>query len=233
MRPLNDGSRLVLMPGLDGSGELFAPLLPLIDRHFEIIVVRYPDLDSFEDYVNHARACLPDGGPVALLAESFSSPVAIALMAEDRSRIRGAVLSAGFACSPRPLLSRAARYLPSGLVSCRPLYRLCLDLCALGGGEYPEARALSLSLMPHFDPAAMKHRAVLLQRLDVTGLLPEISLPVLCLRAGRDRVVPGKHADILLRGLRNARCIDIDGPHLLLQARPRECAAQIIRHLAV
>jgi len=186
---LNEAKRLVLMPGLDGSGELFAPLLPLIDRHFDIIVVRYPDLCSFDDYVNHARACLPDGGPVALLAESFSSPVALTLMAEDRSRIGGAVLSAGFACS--------------------------------------------LRLMPSLDPAAMKHRAVLLQRIDVTPLLAEIKSPVLCLRAGRDRVVPAKHADILLRGLRDARCVDIDGPHLLLQARPRECAAQIIRQLAV
>jgi len=230
---LNDVKRLVLMPGLDGSGALFAPLLPLIDRHFDIIVVRYPDLDSFDDYVNHARACLPDGGPVALLAESFSSPVALTLMAEDRSRIRGAVLSAGFACSPRPLLSRAARYLPPGLMTCMPLYRLCLDLFGLGGGDYPEARALSLRLMPRLDPAAMKHRAVLLQRIDVTPLLPKIQSPVLCLRAGRDRVVPAKHADILLRGLRNAHRVDIDGPHLLLQARPRECAAQIIRQLAV
>jgi pimeloyl-ACP methyl ester carboxylesterase len=230
---LNDGNRLLLMPGLDGSGELFEPLLPLLDRHFDMVVVRYPDLDSFDDYVNHVRACLPDGGSVALLAESFSSPVALALMARYQSRIRGAVLSAGFARSPRPLLSRAARYLPSGLMSCTPLYRLCLDLFALGGGDYPGARALSLRLMPHFDPAAMKRRAVLLRDIDVTALLGEIALPVLCLRATRDRVVPVKHADILQRGLRDARRVDIDGPHLLLQARPRECAEHVIRQLAV
>jgi pimeloyl-ACP methyl ester carboxylesterase len=230
---LNNGNRLLLMPGLDGSGELFAPLLPLLDRHFDTIVIRYPDLDSFDDYVSHARAALPDSGPVALLAESFSSPVALALMAEDGARIRGAVLSAGFARSPRPLLSRAARYLPSGLMACKPLYRLGLDFYALGGGDYPRARALSMRLMPDFDTAAMRHRAMLLQRIDVTALLPKIENPVLCLRARRDRVVAARHSDILLRGLRNARCVDIDGPHLLLQARPRECAAQIIRQLAV
>jgi hypothetical protein len=35
------------MPGLDGTGKLFAPIIPFLQPHFNLVIVTYPDLDSF------------------------------------------------------------------------------------------------------------------------------------------------------------------------------------------
>ena len=104
------------------------------------------------------------------------------------------------------------------------LRRLAVDLFGFNGGDYPEARALARRVTEEGDPAVLRRRAAILNRVDVTGLLPAIDNPVLCLRASRDRVVPAAHGAMLARRLTNARLIDIDAPHLLLQCRPEECA---------
>jgi pimeloyl-[acyl-carrier protein] methyl ester esterase len=65
----------------------------------------------------------------------------------------------------------------------------------------------------------------------VTSLLPRIELPILCLRARHDRVVPAWHADLLVDALPDAHCVDIDAPHLLLQTRPQACARAILEHI--
>ena len=44
---------LLLLPGLDGSGELFGPLARHLEAHCELIVGSYPDLSDFDAYVEH------------------------------------------------------------------------------------------------------------------------------------------------------------------------------------
>ena len=227
MRP-----RLLMLPGLDGSGELFAPLAGLLGEQYQVLVGRYPDLPGFDDYVEHAASLLPAEGPVCLLAESFSGPVAIALLARRRPRIRAAVLSATFAASPRPLLTRIAGWPAATRFTSPLLRRLAIDLFGLNGGDYPEARALAQRVSEEGDPAVLRRRMAILPRVDVTGLLSAIDIPVLCLRASRDRVVPSAHGAMLARRLANARLVDVDAPHLLLQCRPQQCAELIRGFLA-
>ena len=82
---------LILLPGLDGTGELFAPLLRRIERmHIhadepQLIAhaLRYPTHDKLdlrqlhhavEHYIAHN---LPEDARYVILGESFSGPVAI------------------------------------------------------------------------------------------------------------------------------------------------------------
>ena len=77
---------LVLLPGMDGTGDLFAPLVAALGPHMRTIIVRYPDEPL--DYASHeeiARAALPLGHPFILLGESFP----------DRSRFRLRLLLQG------------------------------------------------------------------------------------------------------------------------------------------
>jgi hypothetical protein len=52
---------------------------------------------------------------------------------------------------------------------------------------------------------------------------------MLLLRATRDRIVSGRLSQELANALPHAQGEIIDGPHLLLQALPHECAAAIGR----
>jgi pimeloyl-ACP methyl ester carboxylesterase len=58
-------------------------------------------------------------------------------------------------------------------------------------------------------------------------LLPRIETPVLYLRASNDRIVSSRLSLELTSLLPNVKVAEVHGPHLLLQARPRECAAAI------
>ncbi|HKJ29840.1 MAG TPA: hypothetical protein VKA22_06480, partial [Desulfuromonadales bacterium] len=65
---------LVMLPGLDGTGLVFDPLLEHLPEEIEVQVVRYPAdrVMSFQEHVDFARKQLPRKKPFVLLAESFS-----------------------------------------------------------------------------------------------------------------------------------------------------------------
>ena len=64
---------LILLPGLDGTGLVFEPLLKHLPATIEPVFVRYPGDTpmSFQEHIDFAGARLPDDKPFVLLAESF------------------------------------------------------------------------------------------------------------------------------------------------------------------
>ncbi len=224
---------LVLMPGLDGTGRLFEPVIPLLKEHFRISVVTYPDLDSFNDYINCARSQLPPEPGYSILAESFSGPVALALMAQQGDQIGPSVLTATFSRSPLQALTRLAGIIPSQMFSIGTLNEYCLDVFAYSSGDDTDTKPLAVDVTEQLDGALLKHRIQVLSRIDVTTMLADVQVPLLYLRATRDRVVSEGHAELLQNSLPNMRRVDIDAPHLLLQTRPRECCDHIFQHLGV
>jgi len=108
---------IVLLPGMDGSGTLFADFVSTLGSSLEIIVVSYPKeialgYDGLEEIV---RAQLPLGKPFFLLGESFSGPIAISLAAEKPDGLLGLILSCTFAKNPHPYfkpLKSLTRILP-------------------------------------------------------------------------------------------------------------------------
>ncbi len=224
---------LVLMPGLDSTGRLFAPVIPLLEQHFRLVVVTYPNLNSFNDYINCARSQLPAEPGYSLLAESFSGPVALALMAQQGDQIGPSVLSATFSRSPLQALTRMAAIIPSQLFSIGTLNEYCLDVSASSSGDDTDTKPLAVDVTEQLDGSQLKHRIEVHSRIDITAMLPDIQTPLLYLRATRDRVVSEAHAEMLQNNLPSLQRIDIDAPHLLLQTRPRECCDHIFQHLGV
>lgn len=80
--------------------------------------------------------------------------------------------------------------------------------------------------------ATIQNRLHVLSGIDMTSLLPRITAPVLYLQATQDRVVSDRLSRELTRALPRVSVRRIDGPHLLLQSRPAQCAAAITRFLA-
>lgn len=227
---MNQRRTLVLMPGLDGTGRLFAPLIPLLEPHFDLRVVTYPDLDSFDDYVECALRQLPAEPGYSLVAESFSSPVALTLLSK-RLDIGPSVLSAGFARSPLATLTRMAVHVPDHMFSIGALNEFCLDVDAVDDEDFSETQPLPLNVTEQLDGKTLKHRISVLSRIDVSALLPAIEAPLLYLYGVRDRIVSEIEASMIESYLPRVTRIDIDGPHLLLQTRPRECVPLIVRHV--
>ncbi len=95
---------LVLLPGMDGTGVLFAPLLGELDPRISPWVVPYPADEplSYDELLPLVRRALPSGEPFFLLAESFSGPLAIKLASEAPGNVRALVLVSTFIKNPLP-----------------------------------------------------------------------------------------------------------------------------------
>jgi pimeloyl-[acyl-carrier protein] methyl ester esterase len=228
---LNQRHTLVLLPGLDGTGKLFSPIIPLLAPHFELVVITYPDLDSFTDYVDCALNQLPQTPGFSLLAESFSGPVAIALMAQRPDLMGPSILCATFARSPLAALTRMANYVPEQMFSIGALNEFCLDVYATDDDDNSETQPLPLNVTEQLDGALLKHRIAVFSRIDVSALLPNIEVPILYLHATRDRIAAESDAQMIQEYLPAIERVDIDAPHLLLQTRPQQCAELIFQHV--
>lgn len=221
---MSAASHFVLLPGLDGTGELFAPLLEALDENITTSVVRYGAELTFDEYVESAGKALPE--QCVLIAESFSGPVAIAIAARHPGKIRALVLCATFAVSPFRTVLSGARFVPARLFRPNLMLPAVVDYFCFSGASV-SLRPSPVSVVGTVPPAIMRARLACLANVDVRSLLPRIATPVLCLRATKDRIVSSRLSRELTSQLPNVTETEIDGPHLLLQTRPRECAAAI------
>jgi pimeloyl-ACP methyl ester carboxylesterase len=211
--------RLVLLPGLDGTGNLFAPFVEALPEGLEGQIVRYPasHILSSSELAQLLKSATAGSGPFVLLAESFSSPLAIEWAATNPQNLRGLVICAGFASSPIPSWLRAV---------CSFLAPVCFLVT-------PPPTAVKLLLVGADPPTGMVAAVqsaissvkanVLIARLrsvlacDVRLALSRVTVPMLFVQPRQDRLVDGTMLEEMRRIKPSAVVEAIDGPHLLLQ----------------
>jgi len=197
----------VLLPGLDGTGRLFAPFLERLGGEQPVQVVSYPadDVLNYDALVDRVAMELPE--QCVLIAESFSGPIGIRLA----DRAQALVLVASFAVSPFPL-SWAWNGLGAWATRREPPEKFLRWL--LMDPECSPALMRELQgAMREVSPEVLRSRIASVLDVDVRGQLRITSTPVLYLRAKRDRLIRRWSAV-------GDQVRVIDGPHLLLQRRP-------------
>lgn len=106
---------LVLLPGLDGSGVLFRPLIGHLSSQFRPIVVAYPPDQAigYDELLPLVLQALPTSAPFAILGESFSGPLALMAAAHSPKGLQAVILCASFVRNPLrvnvPLLRHLVR----------------------------------------------------------------------------------------------------------------------------
>jgi pimeloyl-[acyl-carrier protein] methyl ester esterase len=162
-----------------------------------------------------------------LLAESFSGPLAIRLGADPPRGLAGVILCGTFAKNPYPWLGLVRPLAVRLPVKSLPRW---LRAPLLWGSGSPRRapprgqRAINVVSAP-----VIRRRIGEVLSVDETARLSVIELPLLVLTAARDWLLPRAATHLLLRSLPLAQFEEIDGPHLLLQSRPSECAAPVLR----
>jgi pimeloyl-ACP methyl ester carboxylesterase len=218
---------LLVLPGLDGTGELLAPFIAAAPPGCRARALRLPEegSQSYPRLAEWLHSQLPEE-PVVLVAESFSVPLAI-LVAGQRShaasgtRVLGLVLSTAFVQQPLPgLVAAAIRYLPSSAWE-RPPPELVLRTF-LTGGDARLAAALR-QVMLGVSGKVIAERLAVASAVDVSAEFRELHCPVSCLHAGRDRLLDARSCARMRATRPDADYVQIvDAPHLLLQTRPAE-----------
>ncbi len=222
---------LVLLPGLDGTGELFADFVAALAPDVETIVVPYPrDLpQTYDELEAVARSFLPTDRPYVLLAESFSGPIGISIAASNPTGLCGLVLCCTFAKLPFPFgkwMHRIAGNAPIALVP-----QSSLDLVLLGRHMTRTLRERFASTLATVAPEVLRLRAQQALLVDRSALLAQIRVPTLCLHAREDQLISNRATRNLAGRMADARIVEFDAPHFLLQVRPLESAAALQRFL--
>jgi pimeloyl-[acyl-carrier protein] methyl ester esterase len=224
----------ILLPGIDGSGTLFRPLLDAGPRRLAPRLVSLPAHEAltYDGLLPVARAALPVRGRFVLVAESFSGPLAIRLAAERPRGLVAVVLAATFLHRPlNPVLHPlrglvGARFF--GLPMPAPLVRHFL-----AGPDAPDAivRAVSAAVAA-VDPAVMAVRAAEALAVDVREALSRVEAPILYLGPTRDRLIRADVADELLALRPDTEVALVESPHMILQRCPQTSLARIEAFLA-
>ena len=222
---------LILLPGLDGTGKLFTEFLKALDLGVRANVVPYPpDVPlGYDELESLVRAVLPAHRPFVLLGESFSGPLAIRIAADPPPDLVGLILCVTFASNPYPHLAWARRL--AAFLPLKSLPRWLRAPLMWGSASPSKAPRQSERATAGVDAAVIRGRIAALLAVDETAALAKVSVPTLVLCATRDRVVSEAATMRIMRGVPHAQRVDVDGPHLLLQTRPQECAAAVVKFI--
>lgn len=227
---------LVLLPGLDGTGLLFADFMAALGPEFDPIVVRYPtDVPlGYAELEPLVRKYLPADEPFILLGESFGGPLSISVAASTPPGLVGLILCCSFASCPRRYLGRLkflAPYLPV-----HGLPRSVFARRSMGRFASKELASKLKEASERVSPDVFRYRIGAVCATDFSAKLQQVRVPILYLRASTDRIVPRDASRRIQRLVPSARIVDIDGPHYLLQACPAaavDAVTKFVRELGV
>lgn len=215
---------LVLLPGMDGTGLLFAPLQQWLQPRCDVHVVSYPQdvLMDYDALTKHVRPQLPVDRPWLLLGESFGGPLALMLADQGLPNLRGLILCCTFARHPWAVLARWTGWLPAVLPPLRVVTWLLL-----GRRASTDARAMLAQTLARVRADVMRARLWQALAVDTRAQLVRLRLPLLYLQARRDRLVGASAGAEVQRLCRQAKRVVLDTTHGLLQSQP-EAAARLI-----
>lgn len=217
-------TKLVLLPGLDGTGLFFARLETCLQSRVPVHVVTYAARAkmTLDDYVDEAAHAL-GAEPVVLLGESFSGPVAIKLAVKFPGRVKGLILAATYLKNPWPrwMIRRAAVTPPQAVP------RGWIDAVLSGPDHDRELAAQIARVMAGFSDEVRTARLELVATTDVRADFQRLQCPILALHGRSDWLVPRFALQRALKAKSGARLKVLGGPHMLLQKSAAEAANEI------
>jgi pimeloyl-[acyl-carrier protein] methyl ester esterase len=104
---------LVLLPGLDGTGQLFSDFVAALPNTIRATTVTYPakEILPYSDLCSLVSAATPECESFVLLAESFSSSLAVGFTASKPLSLAALIICAGFVSRPPGAWSPLAKAL--------------------------------------------------------------------------------------------------------------------------
>lgn len=219
---------LLLLPGMDGTGRLFEPILPFLPPSLVAVVLAYPPDRpyDFAELLPHVAAAIPDGQEFLILGESFSGPLALLLAARQPPGLRGVILCASFARCPLPSFAQWFgvlirpwwfRAVPTWLI------RRAL----LGRFSTPRLARLVEGAIGGVQPAVLAARTRAILGVNVDAQLRACPVPILYLAATEDWLVSRRSLAHIRRVQPRVETVVLAGPHLLLQVAAEEAARAI------
>jgi pimeloyl-[acyl-carrier protein] methyl ester esterase len=224
--------KIILLPGLDGTGVLFKPFVDHLPSDLAAMVVSYPvdQALGYAELLPLVLGALPQNEPFVILGESFSGPLALMAAARHPAGLQAVVLCATFVRNPTRFRWKwIARLVHPILFSAYPRFTSAKAL--LGGYSTDELRQLIHQAISSVDPRVLAHRVREVLAVNITEELRTCPVPVLYLRGTKDLVVPSHNAREIQAVSPSVQVSAISSPHMVLQTQPAACVEVISRFI--
>ncbi len=172
---------LVLLPGMDGTGKLYRPLVDVLPSSINHRVISYPsdEVVSAEKIADGLSSELGELGEVILFAESYGGQVAMHLLEKAEAHIKGVIFCASFLRPPAPLLLKLSEWLPLDRIMPVLMNSFTLNLTTLGFGGLSLSEMVSQSL-EEVSPSVLAERIKEIRLASPTGWkADDFSIPVI------------------------------------------------------
>jgi pimeloyl-ACP methyl ester carboxylesterase len=191
-----DGTPVVLVPGMDGTGLLFYRQVPLLARSYRVATYRLRDAaGNMETLMDDLSAVIetvaPAEGRVILVGESFGGTLAMSLALARPEQVLALVVLNSFPYFAPQVRLRIARtglrVLPWGAMSL--IRRLTASRLHSSHSHADEIQRF-LTLTAKTTREGYLNRLSLLTSYDVRDRLRDLQVPVLFVAADQDHLVP-------------------------------------------
>jgi pimeloyl-[acyl-carrier protein] methyl ester esterase len=219
-----------------GTGELFADFAGALPNTFAAQVVGYPNdvYLSYAQLLDLIRASVPTSEPYVIVAESFSTTLAIQFAATHPPNLKGMVLSAGFATSPIRGWMRSICLFLMPIMPYLPVPEFASGFMIFKSAAPNSLQVRVRDAVASAKPNVLRDRARTILTCNALEELRAVRVPMLYLQARRDRLVSAVCLEDIRRVKPEIEAVLLDGPHLLLQQMPQQTAeivADFIRRL--
>ena len=225
--------KVVLIPGMDGTGTLFEPFIELIPAGIEVVslpLLQRSDA-GYEDQARHVIGSIGEQ-PIILVAESYSGMVSYNMLTMVCSNIQHVVFAAGFITRPSGLVS-LAKYLPIGFLKSRAVPRSLVGKFVFGKFSSPELVELFYGSLHSVSNDVLKSRLRQIAMLPVPWI--PISVPCTYIRPKRDKLVSKRAIEPFQNLCQKLEVCEVDGTHFVLQTNPGQCwqvvQSAIVQHI--
>jgi pimeloyl-ACP methyl ester carboxylesterase len=216
------GPTIVLLPGLDGTGRMFAPFVDCCPEGWDTQVVRYPrDAQlGYAELLPLVLDALPTDRPYVLLGESFSGPLAVEAATRDLPGLRGVILCASFVRSPAlPWFQSPSLYGPTLFAAMMHVESFVSRMLGYCTRELQhQVRETEPDVCPRVLSARVKETMIV----DATAALQRVAVPLMYLGAKWDMAVPARCRRLIERLRPDITTAVLPASHRILQNCPRE-----------
>ena len=211
--------KVILIPGMDGTGKLFSPFLNELPSNIDTLVICLNDLKS-QTPIEQALeiASLIGSEEVIILSESYSGYITYHLSLLPNLNIKHVIFAASFLENPN-CLSHLNKLLPLNLVRLGLIPDSVLSFVLFAQRNNKKLVKLFISTLKLINNSTLKYRLTVIANL----VRPSESLSVPCtyVQASNDYLVSYKSVAVFKELCTSINVVKTAGGHFIVQSNPQ------------
>jgi pimeloyl-[acyl-carrier protein] methyl ester esterase len=216
---------------MDGTGILFQEFVRRLPDGIDANVMRYPE-HKYRTYAQLAEMViplLPASEPYAIIAESYSGPIAALLAAHPVGNLQAVVFVSSFVSLPCGRIgARLAKLLPAPLFRARVPAAILRWLLMNSSATREQISAVKEAIA-RVRPEVLARRLRDALTADFADMLRDCTVRTVCLLPDADRLLGNRGLRGFLAAKPDIEIVRIAGPHFLLQCAPDNCNSALQR----